>query len=130
MLSVVAPEVVEYVLLPHARQALSATAPVVVRYLPAPQLVHASEPVVVLYFPAAHAEHGPPSGPVYPRLQRQLASCVDPAGDCEFDGQAWQVLVDVAPRAPEYLPASQSVHDVAPAAEYFPGALTKFEMLL
>jgi len=34
--------------------------------------------------------------------------------------QVVQVLLDVAPVAPEYLPAPQGVHDDAPAPEYFP----------
>jgi len=79
---------VEYVPAMHQTQALSAAAPVVVRnlpagqmmhvdsvvapvaveYLPAPQLMHATEPVLVLNFPASHATQGPPSAPVYPAL--------------------------------------------------------------
>jgi hypothetical protein len=50
----------------HATQALSAVAPAVIRYLPAPQLVQPALPEVVLYLPATHAVHVPPSGPVYP----------------------------------------------------------------
>jgi hypothetical protein len=40
----------------------SAVAPVVVKYVPAPQSVHATVPVTVLYFPTAHAAHVPPLG--------------------------------------------------------------------
>jgi hypothetical protein len=81
VLSVVAPEVVEYVLLPHATQALSATAPVVVRYLPTPQSVHATEPVVVLYLPAKQAVHVPPSGPEKPATHTQSVAASLPAAD-------------------------------------------------
>ena len=73
--------VIDCVLEGHVRQALSAIAPVVVRYLPAPQLMHATEPVLALYFPASHAKHVPPLGPVNPRLQTQLVNAVDPAID-------------------------------------------------
>jgi hypothetical protein len=55
----------------------SAVAPVVVKYVPAPQSVHATLPVTVLYFPAAHAAHVPPSGPVYPVLHRQSCTTRD-----------------------------------------------------
>jgi hypothetical protein len=50
-----------------------AVAPVVAENLPAIQSVHATVPLCVLYFPATHAEHTPPSGPVYPVLQKQEA---------------------------------------------------------
>ena len=59
----------------------SAVAPVVVKYVPAPQSVHATVPVTVLYFPAAHSSHVPPLGPVNPRLQTQLVNAVDPRPD-------------------------------------------------
>jgi hypothetical protein len=65
----------------HARQELSVLAPVVVRYLPAPQSVHESEPITSLYFPAVHGVHAPPFGPVYPGLHRQLDAPVEPLVD-------------------------------------------------
>jgi hypothetical protein len=42
-------------------------------YFPASQFVHAAGPNESLYFPCTHNAHGPPFGPVYPALQRQLA---------------------------------------------------------
>jgi hypothetical protein len=57
--------------------------------------VHASVPVVILYLPAAQDVHGPPFGPVKPKLQVQLASVV-PALP-EFAGQA----VHVPPLVPQ-----------------------------
>ena len=56
-------------------------APVLVEYLPAPQSVHVAGPVDVLYFPATQFEHAPPSGPVHPALQIQLAKVPLPAGE-------------------------------------------------
>jgi hypothetical protein len=63
-----APVVAEYVFASQSTQVLDTEAPVVLRYLPAPQSVHEAEPRASLYFPAAHAEHSPPSSPVYPTL--------------------------------------------------------------
>jgi hypothetical protein len=92
-------------------------------YLLSAQLVHAAEPGTVLYFPATHAVHVPPLGPVNPRLQRQLASAVDPTGACAFAGQLWQVPTAVEPVAVEYVLAPQSVHAPEPVAVlYFPAA--------
>jgi hypothetical protein len=48
-------------------------APDAIEYVPAPQSEHVAAPVDVLYFPATHRLHGPPSGPVDPALQVQLA---------------------------------------------------------
>ena len=76
-----APAFAENVLTPQLIQALSATAPVLVRYLPAPQSVHAASPGAVLYFPATQAVHVPPFVPVNPGLQTQLACAVDPTTD-------------------------------------------------
>jgi hypothetical protein len=54
-----------------------AIAPVVCENVPAIQSVHETLPLSALYFPATHAVHTPPSGPVYPVLQKQevLNSC-------------------------------------------------------
>jgi hypothetical protein len=54
-------------------QVEDAVAPVVAENVPATQSVHATVPLSALYFPATHAEHAPPSGPVYPVLQKQEA---------------------------------------------------------
>ena len=61
----------EYELAAHPTQLLSDVEPVVVRYLPLPQLLHAADPVELLYLPAAQAPQVPPSAPVKPRLHLQ-----------------------------------------------------------
>jgi hypothetical protein len=71
----------------HQMHAVSAVAPVLVRYLPAPQFVHAAGPVVGLYHPALHASQSAPSNPA---LQAHVAL---PAGAAEL---AWQVRQVVA----------------------------------
>jgi len=53
-------------------------------------VVHAAEPLLALYSFATHATHGPPSGPVYPALHRQLATDVAPAELDESVGHAAQ----------------------------------------
>jgi hypothetical protein len=96
-------------------------APDAIEYVPAPQSEHVAAPVDVLYFPATHRLHGPPSGPVDPALQVQLAKVPLPASELEFDGQVVHVVLVVAPDAVEYLPAPQSKHTVDPAnALYLP----------
>ncbi len=47
---------------------LSAEAPGVVEYLPAPQSMHEAAPVTALNFPAPHARHVLLFGPVWPAL--------------------------------------------------------------
>ena len=60
-------------------------------YVPAGQVVHPTLPVTFLYFPLAQVEQVPPLGPVYPRLQVQLAAAVHPLHEApEFAGQAVQ----------------------------------------
>lgn len=66
---------------PHAVQA--AVAPTVPEYVPTAQSVHAAFPLLVLYLPATHAEHGPPSAPVYPALQVQAPEAELPLGELE-----------------------------------------------
>ena len=83
----------------------------------AAQLVHAAEPVSALNFPAKQAVHGPPSGPVCPRAQRQAETTVCPVADVtEFAGQVEHEVSAAAPVDPEYLPATQSVHAAEPVA--------------
>ena len=55
----------------HARQVVATVAPTVAEYFPAPQSVQTTLPTALLYLPATQTVHGPPSGPVYPGLQRQ-----------------------------------------------------------
>jgi hypothetical protein len=76
-----APDVGEYLPASQSVQELAVEAPVVVRCFPAAHSVHPTEPMVSLYFPAAHATHASPSGPVYPRLQRQLVESGEPLAD-------------------------------------------------
>jgi len=84
----------------HATQSLSDTAPVVPRYLPAPQTVHVTDieaPVAVEYVPAPQSRH---------------------------------VAEVEAPVAAEYLPAPQSAHAAEPVLVlYFPGAQAKHDPL-
>ena len=72
----------------HAPHAAADTAAGAALYKLTPQSVQGAEPTTSLYDPAAHAEHGPPLGPVNPRLHTQLVCAVDPTTDCEFDRQA------------------------------------------
>ena len=72
-------------------------------YVPAGQFVQAEEPVTSLYFPIAQGKHVPPSGPVYPFLQKQAVTDEDPRGESiailfvyEVSGQYVQV------EAPEF----------------------------
>ena len=73
--------------------------------------------MTILNFPAAHAKHVPPSGPEYPRLQRQAETTVCPAVNvAEFAGQVAHELSATAPVDAEYLPATQSAHTAEPVA--------------
>ena len=62
--------------------------PIVPETVPAGQLTHAALPVVILKVPGKHAEHGPPLGPVNPRLQMQEVTTVLEIGALEFIGHA------------------------------------------
>ena len=81
-----------------------------------PQLVHKLEPIVDLNVEIGQAAHVPPLGPVYPILQRQLLSTVDPATDCEFAGQLAHVEATAAPVAAEYVPAPHATQALSAAA--------------
>lgn len=71
----------------QVKHADSATAPVLVEYLPTPQSKHKVDPGTALYLPATHAVQVPPFEPEYPALQTQLLSEVEPTGEFEFVGQ-------------------------------------------
>jgi hypothetical protein len=116
VLSTEAPAVVEYVPAPQSVQVLAVEAPVAVRYFPAPQSVHAAEPSNSLYFPAAHAEHVPPSAPVYPALHRQLLESPLPRTEIECSGQ---VLQGAEPELGLYFPATHS-SQVCPSSPVAP----------
>ena len=89
----------------QARHAAAAVAASVEEYVPAPQSVHTRLPFVVLYFPAAHAEHGPPNGPVYPMLHAQEIDVLQPVHVApELAGQARHA---VAANVEEYVPGPQ-----------------------
>ncbi len=106
----------------QVKQSVTADAAVFVEYVPDPQSVHAAEPVATLYFPATHAMHAPPSGPVKPTLQVQLAAVEQPVHDApELAVQARHAAAAVAPAVAEYFAAAQSVHAAEPVATlYFP----------
>jgi len=73
------------------------------------QSKQAALPAVSLYVPAEHAEHSPPSGPVYPAMHSQSVTLSLPSDDeAVVDGQAKH---SVLPVSSLYLPgahASQS----------------------
>ncbi len=83
--------VIEYLPAWHWRQVESVEAPTVVEYFPVPHEVHDKEPVMVLYVPATQVVHGPPFGPVKPRLQVHEPIVVLAMGDEEWAGHAVHV---------------------------------------
>ena len=90
-------------------------------YVSVGQLLHVASPLLVLYLPTAHAEHGPPSAPVYPALQAQAAEAELWLGEVELSGQPTHVAAAVAPTVTEYVPAPQSEQTALPAPVlYFP----------
>jgi hypothetical protein len=118
----VAATVVEYVPAGHAKQTVGIVAPTTVEYVPAAQLVQEG-PVVVLKVPATQAVHGPPPGPLYPMLQRQTASALQPLHeDPEFAGQETQVEAAVATIIFEYVLAGHKTQVAAAIGEYVPAA--------
>ena len=90
------------------------------------QSVHALLPVTILYFPAVQAVHGPPLGPVYPRVQTHATTALLPTGETKFAGQAVQLEDAVAPTTVEYVLTLQSrqleTSEAPTAVEYFPAA--------
>jgi hypothetical protein len=103
----------------HARQVSTDVAPVVVEYVPAPQLLHAAEPLASLYVPVAHAEHVSPSGPVKPTLHVQSATAELELGELEPAGHVTQVVAIVAAVVVEYVPAPQSAHAALPVTTLY-----------
>ena len=90
---------------------------IVTEFLPAVQFVHVADPYSVLYVPAIQAVQFPPSGPVYPALQRQLAFWELPTPDCVFATQPRHTLL-VAAIAVEYWFAKQFVHVAGPVVSF------------
>ena len=82
--------------------------------LPAAHWAHASSPVTSLNVPAGHLTHGPPAGPVCPRLQTQSASTLLPATATEPAGQCMHAELFLAATMVEYFPLSHSVQAAAP----------------
>ena len=107
----------------HATQVPEVVAACVDEYLAAAQSVQDTLPLTVLYFPAEQAVHGPPSGPVYPKLQSQAVNVSLDSDELEYIGHARQVAAVVAAVVVEYVPAAQLVHEPVPvfAVLYFPG---------
>ena len=98
----------------HVWQVDAAVAAAVFEYVPSPHGVHVALPPPILYWPATQAEHGPPSGPVYPALQVHAVTAELPLGDIVLAEQLKQLVSDVAPLVSKYLPAPQLVHAALP----------------
>lgn len=113
-----APTFAEYL---PASQSRHVERPTVAEYLPAGQLVQVIDPVVVLYVPATQGVHGPAFGPVNPARHSQLVNATLAVNEVVLSGQAKQVVLELAPIAAEYFPATHEVHDAVPIASlYFP----------
>ena len=76
---------------------------------------HAALPVCALNDPGKHAEHTPPSGPVYPVLHVHVVDVLAPrATEYELAGHPAQVPAAVAPVVDRYVPAEQSEQAAEP----------------
>ncbi len=86
----------------------SAVAPVVVKYVPAPQSVHATVPMTDLYVPAA--QYSQVEAPVLLRYlpTPQSVQPALPAGELMPAGQSMHVAALEAPRVVEYFPAGHA----------------------
>ncbi len=93
-------EIGELELVGHARQAVAAVAPVIVKYVPAAQSVHTAVPVVVLYLPVVQAVHVPPSGPVDPALHVQAVITMLVLGELELVGHVVHAALRMKTLAP------------------------------
>ena len=78
---------------------------------------------MLFHVPVGHAEHGPPSGPVYPALHVHTLDALQPLQDApELVAQATQVAASVAADVGEYVLAPQLVHVAEPVVVlYVPG---------
>lgn len=90
----------------HEAHVLEAVAPTAGEYESAAQAVHATLPLLVLYVPAKHAEHTPldmstPPNSWYPALHEQAFSLELETGAFEFEGQVRQVDDVLAPTVAE-----------------------------
>ena len=88
-------------------------------YVPVPHNTHAAEPGEALKYPAPHGEQGPPSGPVYPALQRQALRATLPvpvvvllAGQVEHATLSVVVLYVPAAHAAQGSPVYPALHPV------------------
>jgi hypothetical protein len=89
--------VVKYV---PAVQLMQVLAPTVGEYVPTPQDAHVSLPEHALYFPARHNTHIAPSDPVAPGLQLQFFRRADPRVELEYKGQRLQVALPTSDHVP------------------------------
>ncbi len=78
--------------------------------------MHSALPLTSLYLPGAQASQSPPSGPLYPALQTQLASASLEAAKCECGGKLAHAA---SPTAPLYVPASHAAHG-PPSSPLYP----------
>jgi len=76
-----------------------------------------------LNVPASQARHGPPSGPVNPRLQVQFDLTTLPFPENEAEGQFMQPKALVWPVAFEYVPSAQALHPDGPLISLYVPAL-------
>ena len=94
--------------------------------LEAGQSVQSAEPVNILYLPVAHAVQGPPSGPLYPALQRHDVMSGLPTADMLLAGQAVQVA---EPAIVLNVPATHVVHVHARKHELSNGGYSTYEVM-
>ena len=81
---------------------------------------HAALPVCALNDPGKHAEHAPPSGPVYPVLHVHVVDVLAPrATEYELAGHPAQVPAAVAPTVNRYVPAEQSEQAAEPLTSLY-----------
>ena len=94
-------------------------------YVPSGQDKHTAVPVTALNVPFKHAVHATPlDSAVYPTKHVHDESDSLATGDLVFPGQVEHVVLAVAPRVVEYVPAAHGKHvavSLAPrVAEYVP----------
>ena len=101
-----APTTAEYVWIKQSVQALAAW---IVTYFPATQFSHTALPEALLKVPGTQTLHGPPFGPEYPGLHKQLLKAVPVEMVVVFSGQFWHDPAYVELLAKEYFPVAHVV---------------------
>ena len=97
------------------------TAPTSPEYLPLAHSLQPPAPEASLYLPAPQLWHVLAFRPVKPAMHAHSHTPPLPAGASECAGHALHAPSPVAPTAPEYLPAPQSMHAASPVpALYLP----------